>query len=167
MDSSGGREMTLIAKKPILPSWGGIGSPKQTKQPRKRSQSAPVAIDQSYLMGIAHKVQIRLASELQEASALLSQEKERSAAMKAEIDGGSDQQGGSFSSAHFDPLPRSPASVCLDNTADTSWSNPQSVTAGGQSSSLKVSGHLRHSQPNPTRYASPPRADVSNQRCGS
>ena len=159
MDSSGGREMTLIAKNPV-PLWGRA-SPKQKKQPRKRSQSVPI-LDQSNLMGIAQKVHVRLANELLEAKALLAQERERSATMRAELGRGDTQprasMSGSLANLHFLSL-RSPAHA-----------NPEEQTAQGATemlspqpgrlSPMKASSRPSHTHPNPTRYASPPRADA-------
>ena len=186
MDSRGGREMTLIAKKPIPTTWavdlesGGKdlrrnqSAKKYARKSSARSFSVAGAspVDQSSLFGIAQKVQARLASELEEAKIILSKEQVRSAELAAQLE---PPQMRRFLST---TVPASPDQLCTPLKAGHSpmrtpdHRTPASHAGSGQStatvrlspllnttaSAMSVKVHA--SQPNPNRYRSPPRADA-------
>jgi hypothetical protein len=173
MDSGGGREMTLIAKKPLPSSWAAQEPrvhPRRhvTKSEQPRSVKP---LDQTRLMGIAHKVHTRLLSELQEAQALLAQERERSAEIATKLSPERLQQlNAAFRSPHFDsqrtPMrsdrpPKQTADAAIQDQSEAN--SPRLATRGQRSSSLTStveSTKPRGIKPDPNRYRAPPRSDT-------
>ena len=171
MDSGGGREMTLIAKKPLPSSWAAQEPRVHPKrQVAKSEQPRSVQFDQTRLMGIAHKVHTRLLSELQEAQALLDQERERSAEIATKLSPERLQQlNVAFPSPHFDSQ-RTPMRSDRPQTQtadaaiqDQSESNTPGLATRGQRSPLTStveSTKPRGIKPDPNRYRAPPRSDT-------
>jgi hypothetical protein len=171
MDSGGGREMTLIAKKPLPSSWA---AQEPRVHPRrhvaKSEQPRSIQLDQTRLMGIAHKVHTRLLSELQEAQALLVQERQRSAEIATKLSPERLQQlNAAFPSPHFDSQ-RTPMRSDRPQTQtadaaiqDHSEANSPGLALRGQRSPListVESTKPRGIKPDPNRYRAPPRSDT-------
>ena len=80
-DHHGAREITLIAKRGAEEGRDGQSSP-----PCRDSPVIPHIRREINVMGIARKVQVRLANELQEAQTLLALERQRTSEMKKQIE---------------------------------------------------------------------------------
>jgi len=175
MDTSGGREMTLIAKKPIPTRWGAGDAPIRSKKTHQaanevfksltRSSPVPTDRDQTYVLGIAHKVQARLALELLEAKALLARERQLSAEMAAEIDPVRLRQvSSSLGTHHLDGsisfLNHEKSRTRTDTQSKFALSSQSSGTAERRTQLMSTDKKVHHTFPNPKRYRSPPTSDA-------
>ena len=170
LGSAGGREATLVAKTTSEDRVPTAKLERRRSPQRIRTQQ----VDHGALMSIAAKVQKRLDKELQDANVLLSQERQRTAAMAAlaaqsdsPTPARSSRSSTAFGGPRVDGLSESmhsssPAHVQI--RAHSTEPSPTHVRSGAALASRTALPHSvsRSSiaRINPTRYQSPPREDT-------
>ena len=171
LGSAGGREATLVAKTTSEDRVPSAKLERRRSPQRMRTQQ----VDHGALMSIAAKVQKRLDKELQDANALLAQERQRTAAMAAlaaqsdsPTPARSSRSSTAFGGPRVDGLSESmhrtssPAHVQIRaHSTEPSPTHVRSRAALASRTALPHTGsRSSNARINPTRYQSPPREDT-------